>query len=150
MPTHDFQSDLAARRARLEQVIAQREEAVFYRFRTLKSELGRRLDVSALLRRQALPLSIVSFGVGFWIAAALRRPRPTPPVPPAAASPERSKGSRSLWRTLLQSVWQSAQSLALNYATDWLSRQVQVWLQPSAPKSSQPSRNDKSTENVAQ
>lgn len=149
MPTRDFQSDLAARRARLEQVIAQREEAVFYRFRTLKSELGRRLDVSALLRRQALPLSVVFFGVGFWIAAAIRRPRPMPPVAPSF-SPERPKGTRSLWRTLLQSAWQSAQSLALNYATDWLSRQVQVWLQPSTSKSSEPSRNDKSTENVAQ
>lgn len=147
MQAPNFRSDLAARRARLEQQVALREEAVIERFRRLKAELDMRLRAETLLRRQAVPLSLLSLGVGFFLGRAISRPL-TSRHTPTATSVTPTK-TRSLLRSLLDTALQSVQSLALSYAADWLTRQVQAWLQqPPIPSSKSP-RNAKPTENVA-
>jgi len=72
----DFNTNIAAQRARLEHTIAVHEEAIVKRLKALKAEIDTRLDVEAIVRQYALPVTGVALLAGFLIGRSVASARP--------------------------------------------------------------------------
>jgi predicted histidine transporter YuiF (NhaC family) len=130
----DFNTNIAAQRARLEHTIAVHEEAIVKRLKALKAEIDTRLDVEAIVRQYALPVTGVALLAGFLIGRSVASARPaqydymqTKKQPPASKNTRSSK----FLNTVLRAMLGSAKTLALNYASDFAARKLQEWLTKS-------------------
>ncbi|MFN3394611.1 MAG: hypothetical protein ACK41G_10465 [Candidatus Thermochlorobacter sp.] len=138
----NFSAEMMARRARLERMIAVREEAVTQRLKLLKEEVDARLDIGAIVQRNALPLAGIALGVGMMlgrIVAPRRSARhESVPMPPSQmATPSKPAYSPTFFNQLVRTVLNTAKSLALNYAAEFATRKVQDWLSATMTQNAQ-------------
>lgn len=137
-----FSDEITKRRARLERMIAVREEAVTQRLKSLKEEVEARLDIGAIVQRNALPLAGIALGVGVMlgrIVAPRRSARhESMPMPPSQmATPSKPAHSPTFFNQLVRTALNTAKSFALNYAADFATRKLQDWLSAAMTQNAQ-------------
>ncbi|PIO46923.1 MAG: hypothetical protein CMR00_12990 [[Chlorobium] sp. 445] len=138
----NFSDEVMARRARLERMIAVREEAITQRLKSLKEELDARLDIGAIVQRNALPIAGIALGVGVMLGRIMAprrsaRHESVPMLPPQMATPSKPAHSPTFFTQLVRTVLNTAKSLALNYAADFATRKLQDWLSAAMTQNAQ-------------
>ncbi len=132
---NDFDADIAMRRARLERIVAVREEAIGRRLKALKTEIDARLDIEVIVQRYALPAAGTALLAGFLLGRSLAKPRRVQHEPTQATQlamlQNKSTRSPKFLNQVAQTMLESAKSLALNYAADFATRKLQEWLTKS-------------------
>mgnify|MGYP001025382954 CR=1 FL=1 len=132
----DFDADIAMRRARLERLVAVREEAVIERLEALKAEIDTRLDIENIVRRYALPIAGAALLAGFLLGRGVANARPVRreamQAKPQLAPQNKNTRPPKFLNQVAQAMLDSAKSLALNYASDFAMRKLQEWLKSTS------------------
>lgn len=109
--------DIESRKRELEKIISQRQDRISQRMSDFKEDVGERLTVTSVIRKNPAIVLGAAFGTGLLIARVLRSPKPATVQLPTGAKYAVSPKPAGVVNDLAGELFGIVKSLAVSYAT---------------------------------